>query len=100
MAAEEAPVIARIACLLCMFLATPVLGAPSAPAQQAAERPQQAERDDGPIAASEGERDRYAEREKQAAQQAEFEGGRRGGGGQTTTIIIVLLVVILAILII
>ena len=49
-------------------------------------------------AASGAERDRYAEREREARELEDFEGGR-GGTIATSTVIIVLLVVILVIIV-
>jgi hypothetical protein len=73
--------------------ATPARPAATAPGDRVASRAAQP--------ASDEERQRYAERERKAAELADFEGGRRGGGSiPVTTVIVVLLVVILVLIIV
>ena len=61
--------------------------------------PAPTDRVERPRPASDAELERYAEREKQAQELEEFEGGRRGTIA-TSTVIIILLVAILVVLII
>jgi hypothetical protein len=74
----------------------------AAPAPASADRAREVAGETERRPATDAERDRYAERERQAEALEEFEGGRRRGGGavEATTIIIVLLVVILVLIVI
>lgn len=83
-----------------VLLASLLAVAPVSAAPGRTERPATVERaavDRRPASAA--DKAAYGEREKQAGNLQEFEGGRRGGAIATSTIIIVLLVVIIVLIV-